>query len=185
MKISQVSILVLIGLVVAFSSCEPTNPYNIGPQYDVAGNLAIDSAKIVNYLDTAKIDSLYRIYDPTGVVIIVQEEGENSRPNNGNIIYTDYTGSLMADGSVFDTNDAQVAINNDIFEETRKYELFNFVLGSGTVIPGWDIAFKRLRSGSKARIIIPSPFGYQDQEKKVGIPANSVLIFDVDFRGLD
>jgi FKBP-type peptidyl-prolyl cis-trans isomerase FkpA len=185
MKINQLSILAIIGGVIAFSSCEPSNPYNTGPQYDVIGNLALDSVKIENYLDTAKIDSLYRIHDATGVIIIVQEEGLGSRPNNGNIIYTDFAGSLLLDGSVFDTNIAQVAINNDIFDEANKYQTLSFVLGSGSVIPGWDIAFKRIRSGTKAKIIIPSPFGYQDQDNKEAIPANSVLVFDVEFKGLD
>jgi len=42
----------------------------------------------------------------------------------------------------------------------------------------------RMRSGSKGVIIIPSPYGYRDQAMD-RIPANSVLVFEVEFLGFD
>jgi FKBP-type peptidyl-prolyl cis-trans isomerase FkpA len=108
-------LLLFLGLMIGFSACEANNPFNTGPVYDVAGNMKIDSVKIVNYLDTAKIDSIYRIHDPSGVVIIVQEEGEGSRPSSGTTIHTNYTGSLIEDGTVFDTTIESVARKNDLF----------------------------------------------------------------------
>lgn len=185
MILQRASIFFLVFLVFAFVGCEPNNPYDTGPAYDVEGNLAKDSLLIVEYLRTAEIDSLYRIYDPSGVVVIVQEEGTGSRPNSGNVIYTNYVGSLMSDGSVFDTNIEQVAIDNDIFVEGRDYDIFSFLLGGGNVITGWDLAFRRLRSGAKAKLIIPSPWGYRDSESNEKIPANSILMFDVEFKGMD
>ncbi len=185
MILQRASIFFLLVLVVVFSSCEANNPFDRGPVYDVEGNLAKDSLLIVDYLKTAEIDSLYRIHDPSGVVIIVQEEGTGSRPISGNVIYTRYAGSLMSDGSVFDTNIEQVARENDIYDEDREYDLLTFVLGSGSVIQGWDIAFRRLRSGSKAQLIIPSPYAYRDDPNRPKIPANSILIFDVEFKGMD
>ncbi|WP_040302451.1 FKBP-type peptidyl-prolyl cis-trans isomerase [Algoriphagus machipongonensis] len=176
--------IILLCLFFGLMSCEPNNPFNTGPAYDVDGNLAIDSVKIVSYLDTAQIDSLYRIHDPSGVVIIVQEEGEGSRPIGSTVVYTDYIGTLMEDGSLFDTSIRSVAQDSDIYDEDRDYSVLSFVLGAGQVITGWDIAFRRLRPGSKARLVIPSPYGYRDQER-FKIPANSVLIFDVDFKGID
>ncbi|MBN7814491.1 FKBP-type peptidyl-prolyl cis-trans isomerase [Algoriphagus pacificus] len=175
----------LIGVFAAMIACEPNNPFDTGPVYDVDGNLAIDSVKIAAYLDTAQIDSIYRIHDPSGVVIIVQEEGEGSRPTGGNIVRTDYTGLLMSDGSIFDTNNEIIARQNDLYVEGRTYNLFSFVVGAGNVITGWDIAYRRMRPGTKARLIIPSPYGYRDSESNSRIPANSVLMFDVNFRGID
>ena len=86
-------VLFLFALV-GLSSCETTNPYNQGPAYDFEGNLAIDRKKIAAYLDTAKIDSIYRIHDPSGVVVIVQQEGKGSRPTNNTVVYTDYIGKV-------------------------------------------------------------------------------------------
>ncbi|WP_439488987.1 FKBP-type peptidyl-prolyl cis-trans isomerase [Algoriphagus sp.] len=186
---SRASIFFFLILLVAFSSCEPNNPFGSGPPYDEAGNLKKDSLLIVDYLKTEEIDSLYRIHDPSGVVIIVQEEGVGSRPNTGNMVYTNYVGSLMSDGSIFDTNIEQVAKNNDIFNENRAYDLLGFLLTGqvqqSNVIEGWQIGFRRLRPGSKARLVIPSAWGYRNADNDDRIPPNSVLIFDVEFLGMD
>lgn len=168
----------------ALFSCEPSNPFNIGPQYDYEGNLAKDRVKIDAYLDTAKIDSLYRIHDPSGVVIIVQEEGEGSRPRTNTVVYTDYTGFLMETGKVFDTSYEDVARANDIFDEDRDYIPLDFILYTNQVILGWDIGFSRLRPKSKAVLVVPSPLAYRDQERDE-IPENSILVFNVDFLGID
>ena len=177
-------VLFLFALV-GLSSCETTNPYNQGPAYDFEGNLAIDRKKIAAYLDTAKIDSIYRIHDPSGVVVIVQQEGKGSRPTNNTVVYTDYIGKVMATGTVFDTSYEAVARVKNTFVEGRVYSPLSFVVGSATVITGWDIAFKRLRPTSKATIIIPSPYGYSSQKNNDKIPENSILIFQVDFLGID
>lgn len=176
---------ILVILTILFSACESN--FNMGgPVYDNAANLAIDSAKIAEYLNTADFDSLYRIHDSRGVVIIVQEEGTGSRPSSGNTVHANYTGMLL-DGTVFDTNLEAVAKEHDIFVEDRDYRMSSFPLlagNQGGPIPGFTIGFTRMRSGSKGVIIIPSPYGYQDQEME-RIPANSVLVFEVDFLGFD
>lgn len=176
---------ILVILTILFSACESN--FNLGgPVYDEAGNSAIDSAKIAQYLETAEYDSLYRIHDPSGVVVIVQEEGSGSRPSPGNTVHANYTGMLM-DGTVFDTNVEAVAKEHDIYDEKRDYRISSFPLipgNQGGPIPGFTVGFTRMRSGSKGVIIIPSPYGYQDQEMD-RIPANSVLVFEVDFLGFD
>lgn len=178
-------ILALLGIF-SMMACEPTNPFNTGPAYDEEGNLEIDSVKIAAFLDTAQIDSIYRIHDPSGVVIIVQEEGVGTRPTSNTVVYTDYTGSLMETGVVFDTSIESVARENDLFDENRDYFPFSFALVTGNAIPGWHIAFRRLRPGSKAVLVIPSPYAYRDQTAAGGkIPANSILLFEVDFLGID
>ncbi len=65
----------LVFMAFAMLSCEPSNPFNTGPKYDTETNLAIDRVKIDEFLATAEIDSLYRIHDPSGVVVIVEKEG--------------------------------------------------------------------------------------------------------------
>ncbi len=176
--VAVLSVLLLMNI-----SCDSPNPFG-GPVYDVEGNLAKDKVKIDEFLATAPIDSLYRIHDPSGVVIIVQEEGTGSRPRANNVVYTNFIGSLL-DGTVFDTNIEAVAKENDLYVETRNYRIFQFSVGSTSAIQGFNIGFQRLRSGSKATLIIPSPYGYRDSETIDGIPANSVLVFEVDFLGMD
>lgn len=124
-------LLFFLAAVAVFASCEPNNPFATGPVYDFDGNLALDSVKIEAYLDTAQIDSLYRIHDSnTGIVVIVQEEGLGSRPVSGTVVYTNYTGSLITDGSVFDTSLEQVARDNSIYVDGRSYNPLQFTLGA-------------------------------------------------------
>ncbi len=177
-------VLFLFALM-GLSACETTNPFNQGPAYDFEGNLAIDRKKITAYLDTAKIDSIYRIHDPSGVIVIVQQEGKGSRPTNNTVVYADYIGKVMSTGTVFDTSYESVARVKNLFVEGRVYAPLSFVVGTATVITGWDIGFKRLRPTSKATIIIPSPYGYSNQKNNDKIPENSILIFQVDFLGID
>jgi FKBP-type peptidyl-prolyl cis-trans isomerase FkpA len=91
----------------------------------------------------------------------------------------------MEGGSVFDTSYETVARENNIFVEGRKYTTLRFVVGTGEVRPGFEIGFRRLRPGSKAILVIPSPLGYQNLSNSDRIPPNSILVFDVDFLGID
>jgi FKBP-type peptidyl-prolyl cis-trans isomerase len=50
----------------------------------------------------------------------------------------------------------------------------------GQVIPGWDEGLMLLKKGSKAKLIIPSPLGYGESGAGAMIPANSILVFDVE-----
>jgi FKBP-type peptidyl-prolyl cis-trans isomerase FkpA len=177
------SILSLLFVLSISIACEPNNPFG-GPVYDVEGNLAKDRIIIDEFLATAQIDSIYRFHDPTGVIVIVQEEGLEDKPVSGNLIYINYIGMLL-DGSVFDTSIEAVAKENDIFVEGRNYRLFQFTLGSQEAIPGFNYGFRNLRSGSKAVLLIPSPWAYRDSETNERIPPNSVLMFEVEFKGME
>lgn len=86
-------------------------------------------------------------------------------PQNGDLVKVHYTGTLTT-GKVFDSSR----------ERGQPYE---FPLGKGQVIPGWDEGIALLRKGEKAVLIIPAHLGYGDRQAGA-IPPNSVLIFDVE-----
>ncbi|MCA9328545.1 FKBP-type peptidyl-prolyl cis-trans isomerase [Candidatus Saccharibacteria bacterium] len=74
--------------------------------------------------------------------------------------------------------------NGSLFDETRTNEqgqlvAFNFTLGSGQVIQGWEDGIVGMKEGGKRRLIIPSQFGY-GQTGQGGIPPDAMLIFDVE-----
>lgn len=56
---------------------------------------------------------------------------------------------------------------------------FDFTLGVGQVIPGWDEGITYINKGGKATLYIPSPLAYGSRPRP-GIPANSILVFDVE-----
>lgn len=55
---------------------------------------------------------------------------------------------------------------------------YNFTIGTGEVIKGWDIGVAGMSAGGERRITVPSQLAYGSKALP-GIPANSKLIFDV------
>lgn len=63
-------------------------------------------------------------------------------------------------------------------------EPFNFLLGVGYVIKGWDEGVAGMKVGEKRRLYIPANLGYGDRGVPGAIPARSGLIFDVELLGI-
>ena len=86
----------------------------------------------------------------------------------GQTISVKYTGSLVG-GKIFDSTDAHGG------------QPFEFQLGGGQVIKGWDEGVAGMKVGGKRKLIIPASLGYGAQDVGNGlIPPNSTLIFEVE-----
>jgi|TARA_B110000967_G_C18696046_1_gene465427 FKBP-type peptidyl-prolyl cis-trans isomerase len=93
--------------------------------------------------------------------------GEGVEANDYNKVIVNYTGSLE-DGSVFDSS----------LNPGR--EPFNFTLGVGSVIKGWDLGVKGMKVGGKRKLIIPADLGYGENGAGSAIPPGATLIFEVE-----
>lgn len=115
---------------------------------------------------------------PSGLVYINVKKGSGPKPENGQTVQVNFKGYLM-DGTVFDTSIESEAKAAGVHNPNRPYEPLEFPLGQGAVIPGWEEGIGMMNKGGKAKLIIPSVLAYGSRAMGP-IPANSILIFDVE-----
>lgn len=119
---------------------------------------------------------------PSGLNYVITTPGTGALPKAGQTVSVSYSGFLLnsngTKGTEFDSNvDAS-------FGHVRP---FTFAIGDGTVIKGWDEAFRLLPAGTVATLIIPSKLAYGPQGNSQGsvpIPANAPLIFQVTLNSI-
>ncbi|MEQ9407762.1 MAG: FKBP-type peptidyl-prolyl cis-trans isomerase [Fuerstiella sp.] len=105
----------------------------------------------------------------TGLQYIVLREGDGKKPTAADSVSTHYRGRLM-NGKVFDQSyegEAPTAADQPVS------------FGVTQVIGGWTEALQLMNVGAKYRLFIPPALAYGEQGNR-GIPANSLLIFDIE-----
>ncbi len=117
---------------------------------------------------TKQLEKLSKGYTTTnsGLKYKILVSTKNKKAVNGNNVKVHYTGKLM-DGSIFDSS-------------LRRNLPFEFKIGEGRVIKGWEEALKILRVGEKASFIIPSDLAYGARGAGGVIPPNATLIFEIE-----
>ena len=93
------------------------------------------------------------------------EVGSGAEVVKGALVLCHYSG-FLADGTKFDSS-------------VDRGRPFQFVIGSGRVIQGWDLGVMGMRAGGKRRLEVPAHLGYG--KRAIGrIPPNSDLFFEVE-----
>jgi len=107
---------------------------------------------------------------PSGLQIIDSVVGTGASPKPGQTCVMHYTGWLYENGQKGSKFDSSV---------DRK-EPFEFPIGMGRVIKGWDEGVASMKVGGKRTLIIPPALGYGARGAAGVIPPNATLIFDVE-----
>jgi peptidylprolyl isomerase len=102
----------------------------------------------------------------TGLQYVVIEEGSGEKPDAGDRVKVNYSGYL-ADGTMFDSSFIRDAP-------------FEFNVGMGAVIPGWDQGLMDMQAGEKRKLIIPPGLAYGENGVGNVIPPDATLHFDVE-----
>lgn len=97
-------------------------------------------------------------------------KGEGARPTVGQTVIVHYTGWLT-NGQKFDSS-------------LDRGQPFDFKLGAGQVIKGWDEGVKGMHIGGKRHLVIPPQLGYGAKGAGDSIPGNATLVFDVELLGV-
>lgn len=149
-----------------------------GKKAERATERILEEDKIIQ--DYIKEKGLTAEKTESGLYYVIEEAGTGEAVSPGTTMLVDYAGYLI-DGKLFDTSIETLAKEHGIFNEARPgYEPLKVDVGMGQVIPGWDEGLLLLKKGSKGKFIIPSPLGYGENAMGDMIPANSILVFDVD-----
>lgn len=127
------------------------------------------SVVVLNYSSKKTISTTEQTSQNSPVVKEDLVLGTGAEAKNGDTVSVNYKGTLT-NGKQFDSS------------YDRK-EPFEFTLGSGEVIKGWDDGVVGMKVGGKRKLTIPPTLGYGDQANG-DIPANSTLIFEVELLGV-
>lgn len=161
--VSFIIVFVIVGLVV------------YGLTHKTASNVEIPSGQI-NSNTTANTESNPAKEDAKTIKEepkVTKNKNMEQVAKNGDTLVMNYTGKLV-DGTVFDSN---------VDPKFHHVTPFEFTLGAGMVIKGWDEGLVGMKVGEKKTLTIPPEKGYGSQG--VGsIPPNSTLIFDVELVGI-
>jgi peptidylprolyl isomerase len=101
---------------------------------------------------------------PKSLVVLDKTKGSGQTAQNGDEASMDYIGYVYKTKKLFEAN-------------WEKNEPFNFTLGAGEVIAGWDQGIVGMKVGGERELIIPPQLAYGSQGSYPTIPPNSTLVF--------
>jgi FKBP-type peptidyl-prolyl cis-trans isomerase len=109
---------------------------------------------------------------PAPVVAVTELKKEDQAPGKGpaaktgDTVKVHYTGKLM-NGTKFDSS-------------LDRGDPFEFTLGQGMVIKGWDEGVVGMKKGGKRKLTIPADKAYGPSGRPPTIPPNAALVFDIE-----
>ena len=98
-------------------------------------------------------------------------EGKGPSSNQGDTLRVQYVGVLYKNGKEFDSS-------------WKTGKPFEFQVGAGMVIPGWDEGLVGMRVGTRRQLVIPPDLAYGAEGAPPAIGPNETLLFVVDLVGI-
>jgi peptidylprolyl isomerase len=111
---------------------------------------------------------------PSGLQITDTQVGSGAQPQKGQTCVMHYTGWLYDNGTKGQKFDSSL----------DRGQPFEFQIGQGQVIEGWDEGVATMKVGGKRTLIIPPALGYGARGAGGVIPPNATLMFDVELLGV-
>jgi peptidylprolyl isomerase len=111
---------------------------------------------------------------PSGLKFEDTQVGQGASPQSGQTCVMHYTGWLWVNGAKGAKFDSSV-------DRGRPFE---FALGQGRVIKGWDEGVATMKIGGKRTLLIPPGLGYGERGAAGVIPPGATLLFEVELLGV-
>ncbi|HLA54608.1 MAG TPA: peptidylprolyl isomerase [Flavobacterium sp.] len=178
-----------------FDAVKTFNDYVVADQDNQKKQSAVDAEnkkvyeakyKAVNEAKAAYFTGIKKASQKTasGLQYKILKKGGGKKPAVGSVVYINYAG-YFENGSLFDTNIADVAKAMGKFEQQRQdqgvYYPIPFQAGrKDGMIPGFIEGIDKLSFGDKAVVFIPSSLGYGSQGIGGVIPPDANLIFELE-----
>lgn len=146
--------------------------YNTFVRFALAGLLAVSATVAVALVPTSANAQDAGAYMTTesGLKIADTKAGTGASPETGQTCVMHYTGWLYIDGQ-----------KGAKFDSSRdRGEPFEFPIGTGRVIKGWDEGVASMKVGGQRTLIIPPELGYGARGAGGVIPPNATLLFEVE-----
>ena len=160
-------VLASIALMVRSGIISRENP---GQPINAAMRTALgDKAHQWSDRDTQIIAQKYNgaLDTPSGLRYLVRQPGSGNTPQRGQVVTVNYEGRFLDGEKVFDTS-------------ASREGPFNFRIGNGVVIPGWDIGVADMKAGEKRTLIVPYWLAYGEKGIRGKIPPHATLVFDIE-----
>ena len=124
--------------------------------------------------DDASAQSGKPVTTSSGLQMVDTQAGTGASPKSGQTAVVHYTGYLSDNGAKGKKFDSSV----------DRGQPFEFPIGQGRVIKGWDEGVATMKVGGKRTLTIPPALGYGERGAGGVIPPNATLIFDVELLGV-
>lgn len=160
--LSTIALVVRSGII---SRKNPGQPINSAMRVALAENAQQWSER-----DTGLIAQNYNGAGdtPSGLRYLVRTPGTgDATPRRGQVVTVNYEGRLLDGEKVFDSSASHDGP-------------FNFRIGHGAVIAGWDEGVLTMKKGEKRTLIVPYWLGYGDKGITGKIPRRATLVFDIE-----
>lgn len=128
-----------------------------------------DSEGSADNTDLSKKPVIETSGDESPGALIVEDivVGDGPEAKSGDRVSMQYVGALYSDGTEFDSS-------------WDRGEPFEFTLGAGEVIPGWDQGIVGMKVGGRRELVIPPDLAYGPSGQPPTIPPDATLVFIVD-----
>ena len=153
--LAVMTVLVTVGFLLFYNKNEKPQTADIGAmKQDAAIDLKLNNQKM----------------NKQGVQIEILKEGTGAIAKKGDTVSVHYVG-VLENGTKFDSS-------------VDRGTPFEFSLGAGRVIPGWDIGVEGMKVGEVRKLTVPSELAYGSGGAGNAIPPSATLIFEVQLLGI-